>query len=252
MSKNYELLKQAGLEREAAPVTGIRITPSISSSRVPSNGDGLKLNRLGQEEALKLAQRLFLAQSTDRPRVIVFASIDPGDGCSSICAQVSKTLANNVAGSVCIVDGNLRSSVLSQLFGVGNHRGLTDALSKEGPIRSYAQCVQPENLWLLSCGSSSTELPLLLNVDRLRMRFSELRAEFDHVLIDAPPLNHYDDAMALGQLADGLVLILGANSTRREVARKVTEGLRAAKVPVLGAVLNKRTFPIPEPLYRKL
>jgi Mrp family chromosome partitioning ATPase len=53
-------------------------------------------------------------------------------------------------------------------------------------------------------------------------------------------------------LADGIVLIIEANSTRREAARKVKENLKAANLPVLAAVLNKRTYPIPNFLYRRL
>jgi Mrp family chromosome partitioning ATPase len=71
-------------------------------------------------------------------------------------------------------------------------------------------------------------------------------------LIDSPPLNTYADGIALGQLADGLVLVLEANSTRREVALRVAEHLRAAQVRMLGAVLNKCSFPIPETLYNLL
>jgi Mrp family chromosome partitioning ATPase len=67
-----------------------------------------------------------------------------------------------------------------------------------------------------------------------------------------PPLNQYADAMALGQLTDGVVLVLEANSTRKESALKAIESLRAAQIEVLGAVLNKRTFPIPESVYRRL
>jgi len=49
-----------------------------------------------------------------------------------------------------------------------------------------------------------------------------------------------------------LVLVLEANSTRKEAALMVMESLHAAQIKVLGAVLNKRTFPIPESLYRRL
>jgi succinoglycan biosynthesis transport protein ExoP len=58
--------------------------------------------------------------------------------------------------------------------------------------------------------------------------------------------------VGLGQLTDGLVLVLEANSTRREAALRITENLNAAHVQILGAVLNKRTFPIPGPLYSRL
>jgi Mrp family chromosome partitioning ATPase len=86
----------------------------------------------------------------------------------------------------------------------------------------------------------------------LRVRLAELRKEFDYILIDVPPINQYSDALALGQITDGLVLVVEANSTRKESALKAIESLRGARVDILGAVLNKRTLPIPESLYRRL
>jgi protein-tyrosine kinase len=72
------------------------------------------------------------------------------------------------------------------------------------------------------------------------------------VLVDAPPLSRYADAVTLGQVTDGFVLVLEANATRREVAQMAADSLRAANIRILGAVLNKRTFPIPTSLYKKL
>ena len=56
----------------------------------------------------------------------------------------------------------------------------------------------------------------------------------------------------LARNAEGVVLVLRANSSRREAARKAVRDLEAANVRVLGAVLNHRTFPVPESIYRKL
>ena len=129
---------------------------------------------------------------------------------------------------------------------------MTDSLLKEGAIRSFAKQVYRDNLWLLSCGSLAVDSPNLLNSEQLHLRLAELRKEFDYVLIDVPPVNQYSDAMALGQIMDGLVLIVEANSTRKESALKAMETLRGAQVEVLGAILNKRTYPIPESVYRRL
>ena len=86
----------------------------------------------------------------------------------------------------------------------------------------------------------------------MRLRMSELRAEFDYVLIDAAALTDAIDAVVLGSGADGVVLVLKANTSRRESARKATQELQNARVRVLGAVLNQRTFPIPDSIYKKL
>jgi capsular exopolysaccharide synthesis family protein len=184
--------------------------------------------------------------------VVTFAGIDAGNGCSWICAQVAGILASQKLGSVCLVDANLRSPSLPEMFGVTNHFGLSDALSKNGSIRDFTKIVRSDNLWLLSCGSHAAGSLSLLNSDKMKVRVAELRKEFDYVLIDSPPLNTFSDGLAVGQLSDGLVLVLEANSTRREAAAKVAESLRAAQIKILGAVLNKRTFPIPEALYNRL
>jgi Mrp family chromosome partitioning ATPase len=138
------------------------------------------------------------------------------------------------------------------LFGTTNHFGLTDALRQDGPIGLFAKLVNEDNLWLLSSGSLVADSPSLLTVDRLNDRVAELRQEFEFVIIDAPPLTLYSDALALGRLSDGLVMVLQADSTRREAASVAAATLRSANIPILAAVLNKRTFPIPEAIYKRL
>jgi Mrp family chromosome partitioning ATPase len=255
MSKNFELMQQVGLESSTQSAASAPRKMAFAPSPINGNGDrnGAKLNldELAQEETLKLVQRVFFVQSGVAPRVVLFAGIDKGNGCSRICVRAAEVLAANTPGRVCLVDANLRSPSLPEFFGVTNHHGLTDALLQDGPILSFAKQVRT-NLWLLSCGALASDSANLLNSERLKTRIDELRKEFDYVLIDAPPLSQYADAIALGRMTDGLVFVLEANSTRREAAIQVMESLRAGQVPVLGAVLNKRTYPIPESLYHKL
>jgi Mrp family chromosome partitioning ATPase len=254
MSRNFELLRQAETERRFAPVVELKTEPATAAknNQHSETGAGWKLDQLAREESRKLVQRVFLRQDAEAPRAVVFAGVDHGNGCTGVCARAAVTLASIVSGSVCLVDANLRSPALPEFFGTTNHYGLTDCLRQDGPIRSFVRQLRPENLWLLSCGSLSIDSANFLDSDRLKARLAGLREEFEYVLIDAPPLNQYADGMALGRLADGLVVVVEADSTRRESAVSVTEGLRAAHVLVLGAVLNKRTFPIPDSVYRRL
>jgi Mrp family chromosome partitioning ATPase len=141
---------------------------------------------------------------------------------------------------------------LPGIFGVENHHGLADSLRREGSIRGFANQVRHGNLWLLTSGLLDKDAVNLLNCDRMKERIAELRSEFDFLIFDVPPLNLYADAMVLGRMVDGALLVLEANETRRESALRVAEILRGAKIPVLGAVLNSRTFPIPGSLYKRL
>lgn len=254
MSRNFELLRQAQSKipgaapnSKVAPVADVR---PRAKSNVPTIV-GIDVDKIAREESMKLVQSVFLLQGAPH-RTVLFAGIDSGSGCSRICVDAAETLAHNASGSICLVDANFRAPSLPESFGTSNHYGLADALRKDGPVRHFVKSLRPKNLWLLSCGSAANESTGLLNSGRMKARIRELREEFDYILLDAPPLSTYADAVALGQLADGVVLVLEAHSTKREAASRVADHLRAANVKILGAVLNKRTFPIPESLYQLL
>ena len=248
MSRNYELMQK--LEKGQTLFSNRIIGPTFP---VVEESGTLKVPRdLAVDLSLGLIQRIFLQQMDEPPRMVVFASVDHGNGCSQIAASVAGTLAQDVPGTVCLVEANFRSPALPEILGTTNHHGLTDALQRPGGIRSFMKPVWKENLWLMSSGAVAADSPNLLSSERMRVRCAELREEFDFVIVDAPPLSRYADAIALGRLSDGVVLVLEAESTRREAARIAVENLRSSRIPVLGAVLNKRTFPIPEQIYRKL
>jgi capsular exopolysaccharide synthesis family protein len=246
MSRNFELLQQIEKEHE--------VFPTAVPTAISRNGRkrGLDLDAIGREERMKLVQRLFLLPGSKAPRLVVFCGVQTGDGSSWVCARASETLASEVKASVCLVDANLRTPVLHQHFGTDNLLGLADAVHQSGPARGFAHQLNGGNFWLMTCGSKTTDPHSLLASDGLRSCLAELRAEFDYVMVDGPPVNLYADTALLGKLADGVVLVVQANSTHREAARKAMESLASANVAVLGVVLNKRTFPIPESLYRKI
>ena len=84
------------------------------------------------------------------------------------------------------------------------------------------------------------------------VRLVELRNEFEYSVIHGPAAGISSEAALLGELADGIILVLGANSTRRATARKIKDTLEATRSRILGTVLSERTFPIPERIYRRL
>ncbi|HEY7098491.1 MAG TPA: CpsD/CapB family tyrosine-protein kinase [Terriglobales bacterium] len=238
MSRTYEVLQQ--IERDQR-------SPLSDSG---SNGRGPALPVAAGEEVLRLVQQVFRT-SAEQPRVVVFSSVAPGDGCTWVCINSALTLASQNPGSLCLVDANLRSPGLHKAFGIENQSGLSDALTQSGSIRNYIQQIAGSNLWVLPAGSANGVQPQLV-FETLRVRLAELRSEFETVLIDAPPASLYSDAVQLGRLSDGVILVLQGNTTRRESALSVKDSFDSANVRLLGAVLNKRTFPIPQNLYNRL
>lgn len=253
MSKNYELLQQAGFGLGTARTSPREERAVAAESVRPGSSEILtSLDPVVREETLKLVQRLFLTSEEVAPKAVLFAPVDTSGECGWLCSVVAKLLAKSVTASVCLVEGNFRTPTLSDNFGVSLDRGLVDSLEQVGSIRQFARSIGPDNLWLLSAGATLQDSTILLNSDRLRDRLAELREEFNYLLINTPPLNAFADGMVLGRMVDGVVLVLGADTTRREAAVRVTEGLRNSRIPILGAVLNNRTFPIPAAVYKRL
>lgn len=259
MSRNFELMQNLGKEREmfeaAAPAPAMvaeEAAAKFATAPVELQPLQLKMEDAQRDEMFKLVQRVFLMPGAARGRAVVVAGLESGNGASWISARMAEVLASQVSGSVCVVDANLRAPGLHKEFGVPNHYGLTDALQVSDPIRRFVTSLSRPNLWLLSCGAELDGMHNMLGSDRMRAILPELQREFDYVLIDAPPLETSDDSLMLGRCAEGIVLVLRAHCSRRETARKAVRDLEHASVRVLGAVLNRRTFPVPEAIYRKL
>lgn len=255
MSRNFELLQRIGRDQALYTTDPVPEPERLAEQPVVFSGPVAAPSAVAGgelEEFTKLVQRLFIMPGNESPRSVVLAATERGNGCSWVCARVADVLASQVSGSVCLVDANLRRPGLHTQFSMENHHGLSDALLRPDPVRSFAHNLGRPNLWMVSCGSSTEEGQPLLSTDRMRMRMSELRSEFDYVLLDVAAMSDANDAVLLGCGADGVVLILKANSSRRETARKATHDLQTAKAKVLGAVLNQRTFPIPDSIYNKL
>jgi Mrp family chromosome partitioning ATPase len=250
MSKNFELMQE--VEQEVNFASRPRTVLPTLYKADHENEPRLESHQLAHEEIVKLVQQTFLLQTQKAPRMVLFAGLDQGSSCSHICLLVADALKRIDTGSVCLVEADFRSTSLTGLLRTTSHDGLADSLLKNGPIRSFAKPLDAERIWLLSRGSLNPDSPDLLNGERIKSRFAELRTEFEYVIVNAPSLSHYADATALGRLTDGLVLVLEANSTRKDKALKTMNKLRAAQIPVIGAVLNNRSFPIPEWLYHRL
>jgi Mrp family chromosome partitioning ATPase len=246
MSRNFELLSQ--IDRESEILSPLS-SPSAPAS-VPTRADALPVQ---YEPLISFVQRVFLGIDTGAPRMVVFVGADRSSGCSWICAHTANVLAALVRGSVCVVDANLRSPGLHQYFDLERPEGLADALAQDGPIWNFVQPVSNGRFSVLSAGSAAMlEQSGSLDLNRMRARVTELRQQYDYVLIDAPSLDLHVDGIVVAGASDGMIMVLGANSSRREAARIAVEKLKAANVPLLGAVLNKRTFPIPNLIYNKL
>lgn len=253
MSRNFELMRRMeelgvfyGLSMPAAAPAAPPAEAGNGSNGVKgSNGNGHPGIRV-RAEITRLVHTLFLS-ATNPPHQVLFCSVDEGDASGRLCVAAGEVLAGEVPMPVCVVDAKVRAPSLHRFFhsdGYATPRG-------EGAGRLPARQMG-SNLWFLSLDSTLSNGDLARTAEQLKASLREVRKEFGYVLVDAQPVGQPADAAALGPATDGVVLVLEANATRRVAALSAKEALAAAGVRLLGTVLNDRTFPIPEKLYRRL
>jgi protein-tyrosine kinase len=233
MSRYFELRQRVARERDPLP----EVHRTGAAHVWPA------LDDVTAAELNKVVERLYLAASENRKQLVVFVGAEEGAGCSWICAHSAKMLAAKTTALVCVVDADPRRHSQFGYFGVQ-----TSAANNGNG--AHEQSYWYENLCLFATGTRDGASPL--HAEEVVTSVAQLRSKFDYILVDAPVANASNDALSLGKIADGVVLVIGANKTRRELALRVKQEFEAAGVQVVGAVLNNRTFPVPDFIYRRL
>jgi Mrp family chromosome partitioning ATPase len=224
-----------------------------SKTRVQPGGAHRDARRelIAREEELKLVQRIFLG-SGSTTRVALFSGLEQDGGCASICVRTAEILSTQAEGPVCLVDADFETPSLHEYLGLSNDKGLAEATLGSAPIQEFAQQLALPNLWFVPGGHGASRLDFAKTSDQLRTRIEELRNAYRYVVVHSGPLWLNGNAVQLSKWTDGVVLVLEANSTRRDTARRIKESLTVANAKVLGAVLNNRSYPIPAALYSRL
>src|SRR3984957_10877943 len=123
MSRNYELMRE--VEQKQALLSNYSIEPALTAGKSSARDFS---RQLASDLMAGLVQRVFLQPEQKSPRMVVFAAIDHGNGCSLIAASAARALTASVPGAVCLVEANFRSPALPRMLGTTNYRGFTDAL----------------------------------------------------------------------------------------------------------------------------
>jgi Mrp family chromosome partitioning ATPase len=96
-----------------------------------------------------------------------------------------------------------------------------------------------ENLFLLPSGTRPPNPSELLDSNRMSFLMSYLIRRYDAVIIDSPPVLPISDALVLAPQTDGLVFIVRAGQSNRDMIKKAVEKIRIAKGNIIGVVLNQ-------------
>lgn len=181
---------------------------------------------------------ILLSQAGDEARTVLFTSAVHGEGKTDTTVNSAIKFAQTGA-RVLLIDADLRRPMCHKILGMRRGLGLAELLT--GKIeRSWAiQSTHVDNLFFIASGASTSDPTELLGSRKMRETLLWASEHYDHVLIDSPPVMPVSDAMLLSTMTDGVVVVIGGQSTPRDLVKQGCAKLRYARARILGMVLNR-------------
>jgi protein-tyrosine kinase len=164
-----------------------------------------------------LRTNLLYALVDNPPKVIVISSPGAREGKSTVCANMGVVLAQ-ADNRTLLLDCDLRRPMLHKFFGLRNSQGVVDVVVGASDIHDVWQEPLP-NLKVVTAGLIPPNPTELLSSSRFAQFLNKASQEFDYVLVDAPPAGPVSDPAIIGAQADGVLLVLDAQSTRKGALR---------------------------------
>ena len=171
------------------------------------------------------------------PRAVVITSSLPSEGKTTTSANLAITLAQ-AGQKVCLVEADLRKPKLADYLGIEGGTGLVDLLTGSQKLEDVMIPWQRGLLTVIPSGPIPPNPSEILGSQQMAHLMDDLKAQFDIVVIDAPPLLPVTDAAILATSADGAILVARFGKTTKEQLRKATEVLDIVDARLLGTVLN--------------
>lgn len=241
MSKLFEGMKQVHRDRQStcpAPARQLRIVPA---------------QPLGFEAELLTLYRSLDSHLGDlAQKVILFLGVQAGEGTSTVVSNLGRVVAEQFNRKVAVLDADIANPVQHRLLAVTPSVGWDDVLTGGQPAEKSIYPTPEDRLSLVPVSTARAGSTRVIDAEAMQELFAALRERFDLILVDCAPATDAANGIALSQNADAVVLVLSPESTRWPVAQTVRLQVEQAGGRIVGAILNKRRFYIPAPLYGRL
>jgi capsular exopolysaccharide synthesis family protein len=218
-------------------------------SLAPTGPDGAPLVDRVAEGYQRVLHAIQSRQGVKPGSAILIVSAAHGEGTSTVARELTTLLCRDGLARAVLVDANLRTPSQHKALGVERGAGLTDVVAQGLPLDQAVRNGNSSPFPLLTAGHMASHPAGVLSTPALRTALEALRARYDWVIVDGPPATVYSDSAILAGMVDGVVLVVEAEKTRWEVAEQAKRVLEESGARMLGAVLSRRRFHIPEALY---
>ncbi len=200
-----------------------------------------------------LKSKLLQRYQSDKINTIMFTGASDKCGTSTTAVSLGTMLAKDAGYKVLLLDANIRNPKLHSVFNTKPHGGICDIIADKNCKNVYDfKRVGPAELYFVPCGNISLASKRHFDTPRFVSFLKLAREKFDFVIMDTAPIGDYPDPQIICPKVDGVIMVINSGKTRRQVAQRVKKDIEDAGGNILGVVINRRKYYIPEWIYKRL
>ncbi len=254
MSKIYDALRKAEKGRDRPIERGPDERPRVTVRPLEESRVLTGMNERFRRSLLNLKNAIDSEMKTKASRVVLFTSAVRGEGKTTIVASLARILSLHDSQKLLLVDCAVRDPKLHGLFGMRNEKGVVEYLSGRASFADIVRPVDEGALDLVTAGlcEEVDALQPLFNSEALSLFFKEAASRYDYVLVDSSAVLESPETPLIGSRVDGIVLVVHAAKTRREVIKRAMLMVQKLDGRFIGTVLNRKQYYIPEGIYRRV
>lgn len=185
-------------------------------------------------------------------RVLLFTSAMHEEGVTTLAVAYSRLLAMHGQQRVLLVELNARRPALGERLGIGDGEGVTHYFREGRSLSGLVRHMPSDGFDVLRVGDADpTQIQIHLEKFFPRLRAEALKS-YDTVIVDAPPIVLSPETPPIGPLVDGVVVVVLCGKTKRETVQRSINLVQQFNGRVVGVVLNRKRYFIPNFIYRRL
>jgi capsular exopolysaccharide synthesis family protein len=189
------------------------------------------------EQIRTLRTNLEFMQAGGGIKIVLVTSSVSGEGKSFLTANLGAALAT-LDKKVAVLGFDLRKPGLHKVFGIDNEEGLSNYLVGQTGLSQVIRKTEIANMDIITCGHIPPNPQELLQGAMLPRLFEELKAQYDYIIVDTPPVSLVSDAIILDRYADVTVYVIRQNYTPKDRIKFINDLYETKKLKSLGLVVN--------------
>jgi len=219
---------------------GVKQKPQTSKSLLSIHDS----HSLAAEQYRILRARILSFGKVKSIKTILVTSCLPEEGKSTVSSNLAICMANGINEHALLIDCDLRRPTAHSIFGLNRDAGLSNYLNDDISLPQTLNKTNVKKLTLIPAGTPPSNPSELLSSQKMKDLIEEVRTRYDnrYIIFDSTPVHQTPDPTILAHHVDGIILVVKAGKTNREIITKTVETLGREKI--LGVVFNMAQEPI--------